>query len=304
MQNYIKECFSQPLDYERLIFHSERISGLYGKIELSYIGQSLLSKKIPMLSFGHGEKSVVYVSGKQGTQWLCGCVLLSFLYELGELSARGRTVCTASLPYIEKTRRLCVIPILNPDGCDISIHGPAPDCPLYDRICKANGTEDFSLWQANARGVDIERNFGTDFERQKELEASSGIICAAPAGFSGEYPESEPESAALCNFLRYTSPALLLSFHSQGEAVYAAESERLRGGGMIYERICAMTGYKKGAFGKTEAYGGLADWYTREMRLPAFSIEAGRGEAALCLSSGESIYRRLREMLFSAPMLV
>ena len=304
MQKYIKECFLAPLDYETLSTHCERIASMGAGVELSYIGQSLLSKKIPMLSFGRGEKSVVYIAGHHGAEWLCGCVLLAFLYELCERSREGRRAFSASIPYIEQSRRICVIPVLNVDGCEIEIHGPDPLCPMYERLCRANGTEDFSLWQANARGVDLNHNYNALFSEYKRLEREAGIRSAAPTRYSGEYPESEPECAALCNLLRFFSPALVLSFHSQGEVIYGGVSDSLPCGKQIGMRLCEMSGYSMSSPEGPAAYGGLADWYSREMGLPSFTIECGLGKNPLPLSSGEGIYRRLRELLFTSPMLV
>lgn len=303
-QGYIKECFSQPLDYEALISHCTKISELCCGVSLSYVGQSLLSRRIPMLSFGQGQRCVFYVGAHHGAEWICSCVLLAFLYELCECNRRGGRVHSASVPCLEKTRRICVIPMLNPDGVEIEIHGAHPSCPTYERLMRANGSSDFSLWQANARGVDLNHNYNAHFYEYKMLERSLGILGAAPTKYSGEYPESEPESAALCNLLRYIEPSLVLSLHSQGEVIYSGESLALPCGEMILERLCVMTGYKAECAQGGAACGGLSDWYSAEMKRPAYTVELGKGQNPLPLSQGEGIYQRVREALFSSPMMI
>ncbi len=299
-------CFDSALDYGTLLCHCEKIAELYPGIRLSYIGNSLLSRKIPMLCFGReGAKAVFYAAGHHASEWLCSCVLLRFAYELGEYEKNARTVYGASVPYLCKSRRICILPQLNVDGCEIEIHGADPGCPTYERLVRANGgSEDFSLWQANARGVDLNHNYNCGFEEYKALEKTAGILSASPTRYSGEYPESEPEVAAVCNFLRYTVPALVLSLHSQGEVIYGGDMRSVRGGERIGERLAQITGYTLDTPRGPAAYGGMVDWYTQEMHRPAYTLECGKGKNPLPLSDGESIYRRLRRALFTSPMLV
>lgn len=110
-------------------------------------------------------------------------------------------------------------PCINPDGVEIAIHGPEADNPLFDRLMRMRPADGFARWQANARGVDLNHNFNAGFEEYKQIEAEKGIG-AGFSKYSGEYPESERETAALCNFLRAEDIKMLLAFHTQGEEIY------------------------------------------------------------------------------------
>ena len=296
--------FDSPLDYGALMEHCEHISEAYPSIKLKYIGNSLLSRRIPILCFGEGMGGeVFYCAGHHGSEWLCSALLLRFMAELGELERAGRTLWGISLPYLARTRRITVLPQLNVDGTDIAIHGVSEDCPTKERLERANGSEDFSCWQANARGVDLNHNYNSRFYEYKEIERTEGIYAAASTRWSGEYPESEPECACLANYLRYNAPKLLLSFHSQGEEIYGNTGE-IEGADGIAMRLSAYTGYRLSTPEGSAGYGGLCDWYREEMRLPAFTFECGKGKNPLPLSDGEGIYSRLRRALFCAPTLV
>ena len=52
---------------------------------------------------------------------------------------------------------------------------------------------DFTHWQANARGVDLNHNYDAGFLEYKQIEAEQGILGGGPTRYSGECPESEPE---------------------------------------------------------------------------------------------------------------
>ncbi len=296
------EFFSAPLTYDALMDGCERICRTYPKIRLSYIGNSLLSRRIPMLCFGEGASEVFYCAGHHGSEWLCSAVLLRFASELGELESAGRSVFGISLPYLRKIRTVSILPMLNVDGTEISLHG-AGDCPTAQRLLRANGSADFTHWQANARGVDLNHNYNARFYEYKELERAEGMYSASPSRYSGEYPESEPESACLCNYLRYRAPRLVLSLHSQGEVIYGDTGE-IEGADALAARLSAYTGYALDDPEGGASCGGLCDWYRAEMHLPAFTIECGRGTNPLPLSDGDGIYSRLRRALFCAPAMV
>ena len=295
--------FSAPLSYAALIEKCESISRTCPGIRLTYIGNSLLSRRIPMLSLGDGEREVFYCAGHHGSEWLCSSVLLRFAAELGELAAAGRSVFGISLSYLCRIRRISILPMLNVDGTEISLYGAGDDCPTAERLQRANGSSDFTHWQANARGVDLNHNYNARFYEYKELERAEGMYSAAPSRWSGEYPESEPETACLCNYLRYRAPRLVLSLHSQGEVIYGDTGE-VEGADAIASRLSAYTGYALDTPEGGASCGGLCDWYRAEMHLPAFTVECGRGENPLPLSDGEGIYSRLRRALFCAPAMV
>ena len=293
-----------PVDYARLCGICEAIADRYPHVRLTYIGNSLLSRKIPMLSIGDGEKSVFYIGTHHASEWICAPVLLKFIYEAADYEQKGGYVYGSSLGFLCRQRTLHVLPMLNVDGAELQIHNCDAQNPLWERLVRANGGEDFSHWQANGKGVDLNHNYNYGFARYKMLEQSMGIVGCSPTRFSGEYAESEPEVAAVCNFLRYTAPALVLSLHTQGEVIYAPNAEKIKHGTEIADRLSAMTGYRREIPCAEACYGGLCDWYTDEMHLPAYTLECGIGENPLPLSQAQSIYGRVRQALFVSPMLV
>ncbi len=293
-----------PYDYARLCEVCEAIVKKYPHVRLTYIGNSLLSRKIPMLSLGEGEKSVFYIGAHHASEWVCTPVLLKFMCEAADYEQKGGYVYGSSLGFLCRQRTLNVLPMLNVDGVELQIHGEDTQNPLRERLVRANGGEDFSHWQANGRGVDLNHNYNAGFAEYKKLERELGIIGCAPTRFSGEYAESEPEVAAVCNYLRFTAPSLVLSLHSQGEVIYAPNYECVRHGAQIAERLSALTGYKREPPCKLASYGGLCDWYTAEMKLPAYTFECGSGENPLPVSAAADIYRKIRQALFVSPMMV
>jgi hypothetical protein len=128
--------------------------------------------------------------------------------------------------------------------------------PIRDRVLAYNGgNDDFTNWNSNARGVDLNHNYDYGFYEYKRLEALEGIV-AGRTRYSGEYPESEPEVRSLLRLIRTVSPSLIVSFHTQGGEVYAQPKSRSMAS--LAARAAAIMRYKVGTPVSFAAYGGLA----------------------------------------------
>ena len=202
-------------------------------------------------------------------------------------------------------RRIYIVPMLNPDGVDYRLNGVDSENPIKDRVIAYNGGENFENWQANGRGVDLNHNYDAYFEEYKNLERERGIM-AGKTKYSGEYPESEPEVSALCNFIRYQREALdgVLSLHTQGEEIYySSRGEFPKKSYHVAKILSRLTKYSLCEPSDTAAYGGLTDWLVSKLDLPSFTLECGRGKSPLPMSDLGKIYTDLRETLFTFPIL-
>lgn len=277
----------------------------YPWIETGVIGTSILGRSMPLLSFGSGERSVLYIGTHHGMEWITSAVLALLVREIAEAYERDLVLFGVSARTMLRLRRIHIVPMLNPDGVEYAIHGIESAGILRDRVISMCDGTDISRWQANARGVDLNHNYGSGFEEYKLIERALGIYRGAPTRYSGEYPESEPEVRAICNFVRYSPPSLALTLHTQGEEIYytsggkcSTECER------IARCVADMTAYAPAVLEGAAAYGGFTDWLVGELGLPSLTLECGRGENPLPPHSLCRIYSRLRRALICAPTLI
>ena len=156
-------------------------------IRSTVIGESIMGRPICAVTLGSDRMSrgVLFAGGMCGDDRYSPAVLLRFIRDYAEFLESGKRICSVSIPYLYANRCIHVIPMLNPDGYAIRKHGVA-DIPIRDRLIAMNGSEDFSAWKFNARGVDLAENF-------TELSDSPN---------RGIRAESEPETAALCSYIR------------------------------------------------------------------------------------------------------
>jgi g-D-glutamyl-meso-diaminopimelate peptidase len=300
--------FPCPMDHDAMMRCLDLFLQRYDFLSVYSMGTSLFGKEIPMVRIGNEKaaRSVLYVGSHHGMEWITTILLLRFINEYCEYYKGHRRVFNINPEYLFRSRLICIVPMLNPDGVDLQIHG-ADGVPFRDKLIEMNrGSTDFSHWQANGRGVDLNHNYNAGFAEYKELERASDILGGAPTRFSGEYPESEPEVGVLANYLRFDdSIKLILTLHTQGEEIYYSS------GGVcppksknIARLLSRMSGYALSEAQGMAAYGGLSDWAIRELHLPSFTVECGKGVNPLPLQSNFSIYTAIREMLFTAPILI
>lgn len=281
---------------------SERITALcerYPSLVRRTLGKSILGRDIPLLLLGRGRRKHLYVATHHATEWLTSLLCLEFVAELCE-ACEGRTrPYGIHADFLLTQRMLCFVPMLNPDG--VAIHLGMRDDPLAERRARMTEADDFSHWQANARGVDLNHNYAVGFVEYKAEECSLGITGGAPTRYSGEAPESEPETAALAAFIRSVKPRFLMSLHTQGEEIYyrggGCELPGVRAAAM---RLSSLSGYRIGEAQGPAAYGGLCDYTTAALGIPSFTVECGRGENPLPPKDAPFIYARIRRMLFES----
>ena len=285
--------YGNVADIRALFGAANEITKIGGR--LFFIGKSILGVPLPCLRIGRGKECSLLVGAHHGMEHITADLLIKFAYELvkGQICAKETT----------EARTVFIIPMLNPDGCMIATGGVGETHPLYAQLAGMNGGADFSHWQANARGVDLNHNYDAGFDKCKERERELGITSCGPTRYGGERPESEPESAALCALTRIIAPRLkvAVALHTQGEEIYFDYNEKVpRGAAELAERFSAASGYALSEPEAAASHGGYKDWVIDKFDIPAFTIECGKGENPLPPSDFDDIYVKVRGILCAA----
>lgn len=298
--------YNSPFGYSQMMEYLQIFSERYGFMSVTELGRSLCGRMIPLVTLGdfQAKKSVLYVGTHHALEYITSVVLMRFINEYCECLKKDRRMYDISMTRLFASRRIMIVPMLNPDGVELHLNGMDEHFPIRDRVVAMNGGGDtFPDWQANARGVDLNHNYNAEFEKYKRIEAERNI-CPGATKYSGDCPESEPEVGALCSLLRFDeSVGLVLSLHSQGEEIYYGGDAAPGESRNIGRIISKMTSYRLARAEGTASCGGLTDWYVREMGKPSFTLECGKGVNPLPQEKYFEIYTRLRELFFCAPFL-
>lgn len=176
------------------------------------------------------------------------------------------------------------IPQLNPDGARLVLDGlkSVSSPALQDFLVKINRSTNFSLWKANARGVDLNVNFSAMWGLGKH-----NTFSPASQNFVGEHPLSEPESLALAKFLAQHKIDGSLSIHTKGEVVYWGFDHltpaELARDGKIAELLANHLNFSQEK--TVKSVGGVSDYVSEVYRCPSFTIELGYNSLTHPISS-------------------
>lgn len=263
-------------------------------LQISSIGKSVLGRDIPLIRIGRGRRNILFVGAHHGMEWITASLLFRFLDDVATASARRGGTPDAPLP---ADTSLFAVPMLNPDGVELCLHGARAGGILTPRLVRQS-RGDFSAWQANARGVDLNHNYDAGFASYRTLERAAGIMGGGPTRYSGPYPFSEPETESLRRLLSFVRPVLTLTLHTQGQEIYYHKTDPpVPGAAEIGRMLATLTGYRLCEPEGMAAYGGLSDYIALALGRPAFTLECGLGKNPLPQADAPRIYLRLRRAL-------
>ncbi len=239
----------------------------------SVLGTSCEGRDIVSIEIGDGDRTAVFAAAFHGLEYLTAPALMNFAHKFSDMI------------HYHKQLKLYVVPMVNPDGVEIALHGINPQLKYHRDIINNVGIIEFCrVWQANAAGVDINHNFNANWQQVTSVPS--------PTKFGGEYPESEPETRAVASLLRKVQPELFIAFHSQGKEIYydfnGMENKLAKGNA---EHIASLSGYTAATPEGTASFGGAKDWYIQEYHKEAYTIELGFGKNPLPHSQLEEMIR-------------
>lgn len=294
---------SVDYDYKAIISAQKKVCEKYPLVSEFSIGKSCMGRDIKAYKIGEGDTCVLFAAAFHGSEHITANILLFFLEELAFCLSNGKSMAGIRVDRAVKGRGILFVPLVNPDGCEISVKGEVACGDRADEIRRLCGG-DFAHWNANFRGVDINHNFNADWERLSALERKSGILGPAPTRFGGYSAESEPETKALIGLCRDNNISHAVALHSQGEVIYWDYSGLEPPVSKQMAQIMAVSaGYALDVPTGLAVGGGFKDWFIKEFYSPAFTVEVGRGKNPLPAESAVRIYADIREMLTLAAIM-
>ena len=168
---------------------------------------------------------------------------------------------------------LSFILLSNPDGVELQ-SGGLSSFPIktQKKLLEMNGgNADFSMWKANARGVDLNNNFDAKWGTNTHSNVP------ASHGFIGEKAMDQRETRAIARYTKKMKPFITISYHTKGEEIYFnffQEGSRLARDEEIARQFAKSTGYKIVNVEKMSS-GGYKDWCVENLKIPALTIELG-----------------------------
>lgn len=269
----------------------------YPFIKVELCGRSALGRGIFALNIGKSDNSVIYAAGFHGSEWLTSLTVLLFAERLCKSIKENKLLCGVDMKRALSQLGVTIIPCVNPDGTEIAAHGISAAKHLKGFV-GAIPCEDYSKWNANALGVDINHNFNAGWHTLRALEEEKGIRSPSSRQFGGAYPESEAETKALTRLCRLRQFRQCLALHSQGEELYWQYGDNTPPQADMMAKILADScSYRLVKNSSLASHGGFKDWFIDEFHRPGFTMEIGKGENPLPQSELYEIYSQIEEAL-------
>lgn len=273
-------------DYAALQQDIAQLVELYPFVVRRQIGSSVMGKNLDEIQIGRGAKRVHFNASFHANEWITTPILMqtlnAYLLALTNNSdIRGRSI----LPYYNYVY-FSFVPMVNPDGVDLVIHGAPASEPYRSSVLSINrGSTDFSGWKANIRGVDLNNQFPALWER----EAAENPKEPSPRDFPGYQPLTEPESNAMARLTGAANFNRVLAYHTQGKVIYwGFEGFEPPESRTLANEFARVSGYEAIQYVRSSA--GYKDWFIQNWRRPGFTIELGRGINPLPLTQFDQIY--------------
>lgn len=219
---------------------------------ISVIGTSVQGRDIKAYAYGTGDTHLMFVGGVHGGyEW--NSVVLAYMF-MDYLNVHPGL--------IPKNLMVTVIPDANPDGV-FKVTGKEDPITTADIPAKVNTVPG----RLNADNVDLNRNFDCKWQPKSTWQNKTES--------AGTAPFSEPEAAAIRDFVAKDKPVAGIFWHSQSGNVYASRCLE----GTLPETLMLMNTYAHaagyGAVEKFTAYEttGDAEGWMASINIPAITVE-------------------------------
>ncbi len=276
--------------YESLVRKVNLLHGEAPFLNVQVIGRSLCGRGLFALRLGNPCGGALIVAGLRGGEGAAGAALLQWAQTVCRCVKTSLPLCGVDLARVLSQTGITLLPCLNPDGLEIFTRGAKGAGSLRPFVQSI--TQSGVLWQANAAGVRLDRQFPCGFEEIAQQQKANGDDRPAPDGFCGNAPLSEPETRALAAFCRSErfSRALVLETGEDLLSVFPAQTgTQTRNTVLTTKMLAACAGVPFLLPTAMEQSGAFPAW---------FAETTGQNAFALSLSSdGDAFYHRIEEAL-------
>jgi len=276
----------------------------YGLIHYKVIGKSEDGRNIYDVIIGNqnAPKSMLVVSTLHAREYMASLVCMSqieYYLQNSQEKVSGQNVGT-----VFSQIAIHYIPMANPDGVTISQSGfgGIKNANLRKKLSKiSNG--DSIRWKANARGVDLNRNYPYKFKKSGK---------AGSEGYSGKSAASEAETKAIVSLIQSLKQKELsgvINYHATGSIVFGGCTKKGKlkeDTQKMYDLARQITGYADSAAYEKENSGGigsLREYIMYKQKVPSITLEVGWAACPGPISEFPAIWSRNKTLVLEEAML-
>lgn len=237
--------------YTEILEDLIRLKGKYeDKLWVNTMGSSCQGRFIPCMRIGRGKEKLLAVASVHGREHITSAFLMRCVKDLLECEE------------IPSEKSLFVVPVLNPDGVEISLNREEP----FEK------QEEFKpeLFKNNANNVNLNANFPYLFSKVPKHRQG------------GKAPASEPETKALVRLCEKEGFASAIALHARGNCVFWRDLGNgvIEGDMKLAKSLAQTCGFELISPTRSPAdySGGFENWFRCKFRRPALCVELVKDE--------------------------
>lgn len=272
--------------------------------QVNVIGKSADDRNLYEVILGNAQakKHLVVIANLHGREYMTTQLCMSQIEYY--LKKYNKKINGTKVSKVLNEVAIHYVPSSNPDGTAISQFGfgAIRNKSLRAALRKMPGST--TRWKANARGVDLNRNWAVAFRRG----GTRGY-----AGFHGNKAASEPEVKALVKMVNRIEKrgkiVGVVSYHFTGSILYGrcasnATSKVEQITTRMYKTAQSLTGYRLMPTESISSAAGCSrEYFLYERDIPCITLEIGRGACPLSIREFPSIWKKNKDVVIREAML-
>lgn len=290
---------NQVYSYSKMVSDIQKLKAAYPDlINVKVIGKSEYGRNLYAVSLGHGPAQVFINGSHHAREWLTTNLNMYMLNQYAESYERNGKIDGYDARSILNGATIWFVPMVNPDGVTLQQQGlDAFSKSAQASLVRMNGgSTNFKRWKANAKGIDLNRQYPADWRYIKNSPKGPSY-----KDFKGNAPESAAETKAIVKFANEINPEMALSYHSSGKILYwnyKQDKTRYSRDKVYANQLSKFTGYKLINPGPNPSGGGFTDWFILTKKRPAFALEIAKpvDETNPPISEFPSVWRENQEV--------
>lgn len=284
---------------------TDGLKARYPFIESGSAGESIMGQNLYWLAIGNGSTEVFVNASHHANEWITTPVVLKYAEEYADAVSKGLNIEGADIRELFETKKLYIMPLVNPDGVDLVTGALGTDSGYFISARSIAAEYPFISfpdgWKANIAGTDLNLNYPAGWFNAKRIKAEQGFTSPAPRDFVGTSPLSAVESRAVYNFTLAHDFMLTISYHTQGEVIYWKYLDYLPPRSEeIGKALANASGYTLETTPYSSGFAGYKDWYISFYNRPGYTVEAGIGINPLPISDFPNIYPPNKSLITTA----
>lgn len=255
--------------YEDMLGNAQKLQQMHPDlIKISSIGKSVENRDLLLIEFGRGPIKIFVCGTHHAREYMATTYLMNVIDKYAYAYRTNSMWGNYNPKEILNKVTFCIVPMVNPDGVNLVQHGiyATEHADSLSKMGIYDGSKyGYSAWKANINGVDVNWNYDKDWSIKRNKNPRGSI------GFNGDYPNSEPETAAVANYVDNHMFDAYLSFHTQGQIFYWADDPV--NPMYLHKAIQRDTGFTGSRDSGTGVGGSFFDYVYRKFQKPTITVE-------------------------------